>query len=311
MARWLWISWAAALCMMPACPACLAATPPLADHPAATGMVAQVTLDGPIGPAAAEYFDDASKRAVSAGVVAIVLRLDTPGGLSDSMRQIIATMLACKVPVLVYVAPDGARAASAGTYILYAGQIAAMAPATHVGAATPVSLSGGTPMPLPKIGDRPAIASGAPASAPSADDGDAESHKVLNDSIAYIRSLAQLRGRNVEWAEQAVRGAATLTANEAAQQHVIDFVAIDVPDLLARADGRNVQLGDRTVSLQLKGASVRDYAPNAPTRRSLICCCWPASSDYFWRRPIPVCYCRALSVASACWSPCMRCSCCP
>jgi membrane-bound serine protease (ClpP class) len=264
MARWLWISWAVALCMMSARVACAAPTPAILDHSVSTGIVAQLALDGPIGPAAAEYFDDASKRAVAAGAVAIVLRLDTPGGLSDSMRQIIAGMLACKVPVLVYVAPDGARAASAGTYILYAGQIAAMAPATHVGAATPVSLGGSTRMPLPKIGDQPA--GGSPATASGADDGDAESHKVLNDSIAYIRSLAQLRGRNVEWAEQAVRGAATLTASEAEQQHVIDFVATDVSDLLARADGRKVQLGDRTVSLQLKGASVRDYAPSARSR---------------------------------------------
>src|SRR5450631_4090460 len=250
--------------MMSARVACAAETPPVADHLASAGMVAQLALDGPIGPAAAEYFDDASKHAFADGAVAIVLRLDTPGGLSDSMRQIIAGMLACKVPVLVYVAPDGARAASAGTYILYAGQIAAMAPATHVGAATPVSLGGSTRMPLPKIGDQPA--GGSPATASGADDGDAESHKVLNDSIAYIRSLAQLRGRNVEWAEQAVRGAATLTASEAAQQHVIDFVATDVSDLLVRADGRKVQLGDRTVTLQLKGASVRDYAPNARSR---------------------------------------------
>ena len=243
-----------------------AATPPVADHPASAGMVAQLALDGPIGPAAAEYFDDASRHAVADGAVAIVLRLDTPGGLSDSMRQIIAGMLACKVPVLVFVAPGGARAASAGTYILYAGQIAAMAPATHVGAATPVSLGGSTPMPFPKIGDQPAIAEKSPAQAPSVENGDTESHKVLNDSIAYIRSLAQLRERNVDWAEQAVRGAATLTASEAAQQHVIDFVATDVSDLLAKADGRKVQLGDRTVSLQLKGVSVRDYAPNARSR---------------------------------------------
>jgi len=228
-------------------------------------MVAELTLDGPIGPAAAEYFDDALGRAVADGAVAIVLRLDTPGGLSDSMRQIIAGMLACKVPVLVYVTPGGARAASAGTYILYAGQIAAMAPATHVGAATPVSLGGGTPMPRPKRGDRPASTGGSSAQA-RAGGGDAESHKVLNDSIAYIRSLAQLRGRNVEWAEQAVRGAATLTASEAAQLQVIDFVATDVSDLLAKADGRIVQVGDRTVTLHVKGMPVRIYAPTARTR---------------------------------------------
>lgn len=265
MSRWPWISWAVALCMMSARVACAAETPPAADHLASAGMVAQLALDGPIGPAAAEYFDDASKHAVADGAVAIVLRLDTPGGLSDSMRQIITGMLACKVPVLVYVAPGGARAASAGTYILYAGQIAAMAPATHVGAATPVSLGGGTPMPFPKI-DQPASAEKPPAQAPSDENGDTESQKVLNDSIAYIRSLAQLRERNVEWAEQAVRGAATLTASEAAEQHVIDFVATDLSDLLAKADGRKVLLGDRTVSLQLKGVSVRDYAPNARSR---------------------------------------------
>ncbi|KAA0071226.1 nodulation protein NfeD [Rhodanobacter sp. T12-5] len=237
-------------------------TPASACVPTTT-TVAQIALDGPIGPAAAEYFDDASKRAVADGAVAIVLRLDTPGGLSESMRQIIASMLACKVPVLVYVAPGGARAASAGTYILYAGQIAAMAPGTHLGAATPVKLGGVTPMPKPD--DTPAT-SGSAGTNPFAAGDDAESRKVLNDSIAYIRSLAQLRGRNAAWAEQAVRGAATLTASEAAQQHVIDFVATDISDLLAKADGRQVQVGDRSVTLRLKGASVRDYTPGARTR---------------------------------------------
>ncbi|MBQ4854025.1 nodulation protein NfeD [Rhodanobacter sp. B2A1Ga4] len=260
--RWLWRVCVAVLCTLPM-QAVLAVEPTVAGRTAADGMVAQITLDGPIGPAAAEYFDDASKRAVADGAVAIVLRLDTPGGLADSMRQIIAGMLACKVPVLVYVAPAGARAASAGTYILYAGQIAAMAPATHLGAATPVQLGGATP--LPKTGNSPASAGSAAKDEPAAGD-DAESHKVMNDAIAYIRSLAQLRGRNAQWAEQAVRGAATLTASEAAQQHVIDFVAADVAELLARADGRKVQVGDRDVTLQLKGVSVHEYAPGARTR---------------------------------------------
>src|SRR5574337_900919 len=195
-------------------------------------------------------------------------QLDTPGGLSESMRQIISRMLASPVPVLVYVAPGGARAASAGTYILYAGQIAAMAPATHLGAATPVSLGGATPMPLPvpKADESPAKAgSNAPAKEDQADEG-AESHKVLNDAIAYIRSLAQLRGRNAAWAEQAVRGAATLTASEAAKEHVIDFVADDMTDLLAKSDGRKVQVAHRSVTLQLKDATVRDYAPGPRTR---------------------------------------------
>jgi membrane-bound serine protease (ClpP class) len=281
-ARWLWVLWGIVLFTSSAPAICADATPPV--RPPSTGVVAQLTLDGPIGPAAAEYFSDGSTRAVADGAEAIVLRLDTPGGLLDSMRQIIARMLACKIPVLVYVAPSGARAASAGTYILYAGQIAAMAPATHVGAATPVSLDGSTPAPntdtpepntdtpTPNTGTpapnpgKPAAKSDSPGRKGSAQGGDAESHKILNDSIAYIRSLAQLRGRNVEWAEQAVRSAATLTADEAVQQHVIDFVATDVSDLLAKADGRRVQIGADTVTLHLKGFSVRNYPPNARSR---------------------------------------------
>lgn len=230
-------------------------------------MVARVVLDGAIGPAAAEYVHDASSKAIADGAVAIVLQLDTPGGLAESMRRIIADMLASPVPVLVYVAPGGARAASAGTYILYAGQLAAMAPGTHLGAATPVALDGRTPMPpLAKPGPARGASAGA-AEPPSADgSGDAESHKVLNDAVAYIRSLAQLRGRNAAWAEQAVRGAATLTATEAKQQKVIDLIAADLPDLLAQADGRVVRVGERDVTLHVRNAAVRDYAPSARAR---------------------------------------------
>ncbi len=263
-----WLLLGMMLCCMLPLLTMAADSPSAGTHTASSPMVARITLDSPIGPAAAEYFDDASRRAVADGAVAIVLQLDTPGGLSESMRQIIARMLASPIPVLVYVAPGGARAASAGTYILYAGQIAAMAPATHLGAATPVSLGGATPMPLPlpKAEKSPASAASSAPAEPDKAGGDAESHKVLNDAIAYIRSLAQLRGRNAAWAEQAVRGAATLTASEAAQQHVIDFVANDVADLLAKADGRKVQVGERSVTLQLKGATLRDYAPGARTR---------------------------------------------
>ncbi|HWU78347.1 MAG TPA: nodulation protein NfeD [Rhodanobacter sp.] len=263
MARRSWLLWAVLCCLLPSSLLC-AVTSPVAGGIAGSRMVAQITLDGPIGPAAAEYFGDASQRAVADGAQAIVLQLDTPGGLSGSMRTIISRMLACKVPVLVYVAPGGARAASAGTYILYAGQVAAMAPATHLGAATPVSLGGHTPMPLPGVGGSPASA-GSSAGTNQAG-GDAESNKALNDAVAYIRSLAQLHGRNPAWAEQAVRGAATLTAGEAAQKHVIDFVATDVADLLAKADGRTVQVGDDRVVLQLKGATVRPYAAGERTR---------------------------------------------
>lgn len=242
----------------------VAAAQAIAPAPASRLTVARISLDDAIGPAAAEYFHDAATRAAADRSAAIVLQLDTPGGLSGSMRRIIADMLASPLPVLVYVAPGGARAASAGTYILYAGQIAAMAPGTHLGAATPVALGGRTPMPLPTIA--PATSGSAALQAPPGERGDAESNKVLNDAIAYIRSLAQLRGRNAHWAEQAVRGAATLTAGEAAQQGVIDFVAGDVQELLDKADGRVVRVGEREVTLQLRGATVRDYAPDARSR---------------------------------------------
>ncbi len=222
------------------------------------GFVARIELTGPIGPAAAEYVDDSLQRANRDGADAIVLQLDTPGGLSESMRQIIASLLASRQPVLGYVAPGGARAASAGTYILYACQIAAMAPATHLGAATPVQLGGENPMPF---GNTPA--SSGTAAKPAAD---AETTKVLNDAIASIRSLAQLNGRNAEWAEQAVRGAATLTANEALQKHVIDLIANDTGALLAAADGRHVRIAGNDITLHVAGLAVRDYAPSGRTR---------------------------------------------
>ncbi len=222
------------------------------------GFVARIELSGPIGPAAAEYVDDTLNRATRDGATAIVLRLDTPGGLSDSMRQIIASILAAKRPVLGFVAPEGARAASAGTYILYACHLAAMAPATHLGAATPVQLGGENPLPL---GNTPS-----PAGSAAKPVSDAEQTKVVNDAIASIRSLAQLNGRNAEWAEQAVRGAATLTADEALQKHVIDLIAADTEALLARADGRRVRVAGTELVLKTAGLPVRDYAPNWRTR---------------------------------------------
>lgn len=255
-----WMKWCLLLVVILPSMATARATP----DATATTMVAQISLDGPVGPASAEYFEDAAQRAVKDGASAIVLQLDTPGGLSESMRQIIASMLASPLPVIVYVAPDGARAASAGTYIVYAGQLAAMAPATHIGAATPVALGHSTPMPRAKPDQPPAAASSAENNAPV--QGDAESNKMANDAIAYIRSLAQLRGRNAEWAVQAVRGAQTLTADEAARMQVIDFVANDINDLLRKADGRKVTVGQRTITLHLAGASVKSYAPNARTR---------------------------------------------
>ncbi|HEX7341793.1 MAG TPA: nodulation protein NfeD [Rhodanobacteraceae bacterium] len=213
------------------------------------GFVAQIDLDGTIGPATAQYIHDASQRAIHGGARAIILRIDTPGGLSKSMHQIIAGILASKVPVIGYVAPSGARAASAGTYILYACHVAAMAPATHLGAATPVALGGHTPMP-------------APASSLEKPRGGAEQHKILNDAIAYIRSLAQLRRRNADWAAKAVRGAATLTAREALARHVVDLIAPDTTSLLKDVSGRRVLVQHRQVTLQLAGLPIRRYAPD-------------------------------------------------
>jgi membrane-bound serine protease (ClpP class) len=247
-------------------------TRPVPVH--AAGAVATITLAGPIGPAAAEYFDDAMNRAGEDSATAIVLRLDTPGGLSESMQRIITRILASKVPVLGYVAPDGARAASAGTYILYACQIAAMAPATHLGAATPVVLGSPrlTPPSIPKdTGAKPKSSEHSDtANVGDIGTGDAESNKLLNDAIAYIRSLAQLRGRNPEWAEQAVRVAATLTASEALDKHVIDYIAVDVADLLRQADGRQVHVGERSLTLALEGRTVQEYAPNWRTAFLLV-----------------------------------------
>jgi membrane-bound serine protease (ClpP class) len=265
MARRAWALWSTAVLL--AVGLGVFASEPPAGGQRTGAFVARIELTGPIGPAAAEYVDTAMRRAMAEGAVAIVLQMDTPGGLADSMRPVVADILASNVPVLGYVAPGGARAASAGTYILYACHVAAMAPATHLGAATPVSLGGGTPMPEPATGEQPASSKSSDASkgggkqAPGQGT-DAESDKVLNDAIAYIRSLAQLRGRNPAWAEQAVRGAATLTASEAMDRHVIDFVAADTAALLAQADGRTVRIGGQARTLHLAGLPLRDYAPD-------------------------------------------------
>ncbi|MDN5873483.1 MAG: nodulation protein NfeD [Sinobacteraceae bacterium] len=248
----------------PAAPASVVRSPAAGG----SGFVAQVDLNGAVGPAMAEYIHDAFARADGDGARAIVLRIDTPGGLSSAMRSIIADILASKIPVIGYVAPGGARAASAGTYILYACHVAAMAPATHLGAATPVSLGGHTPMPPPK--PAPMAGQGKPPAAASSSGshedkgGGAEAHKVLNDAIAYIRSLAQLRHRNADWAEKAVRGAATLTAAAAVDKKVVDFVAPNVADLLKQADGRSITLAGEPATIHgLVGLPVRNYAMSA------------------------------------------------
>ena len=221
-------------------------------------------VNGAIGPAVSDFVERGIGRAAAEGSRAVILKMDTPGGLDTSMRVIIKSILASPVPVIVYVAPRGARAASAGTYILYASHYAAMAPATNLGAATPVSIGPG--MTPPEDGGR------APAKKESEgkEDGDKEpvspqkamGRKVLNDAVAYIRGLAELRGRNAEWAEQAVRLGASLSAEEALEKNVIDAMAEDVDDLLAKIDGRTIRIRDAEFTLDTAGWSIETVTPD-------------------------------------------------
>lgn len=210
-------------------------------------------LQDAIGPASASYVQRGIARAEASGAPLLVIRLDTPGGLDSAMRQIIQAILASRVPVAVYVSPEGARAASAGTYILYAAHVAAMAPSTTLGAATPV-----------QIGIGFGRDANPPASAARKDKApeDAMTAKQVNDAAAFIRGLAQQRGRNADWAERAVREAVTLTATEAARDQVVDLVARDVDDLLAQAHGRKVRLAAGEATLATRGAQVESFQPD-------------------------------------------------
>jgi membrane-bound serine protease (ClpP class) len=215
-----------------------------------------VELDGAITPATARYFTRSLDGAQKAGAAALVVQLDTPGGLDEAMRDMIKAILASRVPVVVYVAPNGSRAASAGTYLLYASHVAAMAPATNVGSSTPINI-GGSPFPGAEPTEPPDEGAGTDRHAsPSALE-----RKVVNDAVAYIRGLATLRGRNSDWAEMTVREAANLTAAEALEQNVIDLIAENLDALLAALDGRTVTVAGTTVTLELAGAEIKTIVP--------------------------------------------------
>ena len=219
---------------------------------AAPGAVWVLGIDDAIGPASADYLVRSLDQAQAQRAQLVVIRMDTPGGLDSAMRQMIKAILASPVPVATYVAPSGARAASAGTYILYASHVAAMAPGTNLGAATPVQI-GGPPGPgkddKGKNGEEETLA-----------------RKQVNDAAAYIRGLAQLRGRNAEWAEKAVREAVSLSASEALRLNVIDQVADDLPDLLRKLDGKTFIVAGQPQQLHTTDASLVEHLPDWRTR---------------------------------------------
>jgi len=227
--------------------ALLGATAPL--RAATPAPVIALHLTGVIGPATAEYVERGLALAAREHAQLVVLTLDTPGGLDTSMRRIVQNILAAATPVVTYVAPSGARAASAGTFILYASHVAAMAPGTNVGAASPVSI-GFTPSPAGDGDDKKAKSS------------DVHERKAMQDAAAYIRSLAQLRGRNADWAEKAVTEASSLSASEAKAQKVVDLIASDEAALLHELDGRKVAVAGGERVLQLAGAPTIAFDPD-------------------------------------------------
>lgn len=226
-------------------------------------------VEGAIGPATSEYLLKGLREAVERNASLVVIKLDTPGGLDTAMREIIKGILTSDVPVAIYIAPSGARAASAGTYMLYASHIAAMAPATNLGAATPIQIGGLPGAPEPEEdrkkpdnsesmnnGDKPGSQEEMPQSKTAME------RKIVNDAAAYIRGLAELRGRNAEWAEEAVREASSLSADEALANNVIDVMADSVAGLLKQIHGRTVQLQEDKVTLDTEDAVIEYLEPD-------------------------------------------------
>lgn len=226
--------------------------------------VAELLVHGAIGPATTDYLTRSMEQAHEQGAKAVLIRIDTPGGLDVSTRDIIKAILASPIPVITYVHPSGGRAASAGTYILYGSHVAAMAPSTSLGAATPVQMGGA---PAPDSADEPTREQ--PAEDNGDDEqtepkmtGDAMERKMVNDSVAFIRGLAERHGRNGEWAERAVREGISATATEALELNVIDVLAADQQDLLQQIHGMEVAMDSGPLTLETEGLPLVEYAPD-------------------------------------------------
>jgi membrane-bound serine protease (ClpP class) len=255
-----------AMMRLPTCPILAALIFAGLALPQATPAVADrailLEIDSAIGPPIADYVVRELAAAKPDRVRLIILRMNTPGGLDSSMRQIISAILASPVPVATYVAPSGARAASAGTYIAYASAIAAMAPGTNIGAATPVQI-GGNPL---RSSDENQQKEQKQQEAKPSESADAETRKAVNDAIAYIRGLAALNDRNADWAAEAVRSAASVPASEALSLHIIDVVADDVPDLLHKIDGRTAMVAGKPQRLVTADLDVLSVPPDWRTQ---------------------------------------------
>ena len=234
-------------------------------------VVAHIIVDGPITPVSADYIQKQVAKAQSEGLDLVVLELDTPGGLVSSTRDIVKTILGSEVPIAVYVSPPGARAASAGVFITMAAHVAAMAPGTNIGAAHPVNIGGGNPLSPKKetpeeekrgkgeeeSDSEPGTRNSEPESgAPAADDADVMGQKVLNDTVAFARSIAEKQGRNADWAERAVRESVSVTETKALELNVIDIIAEDIDDLLEAMDGMSIKISGEEVVLAVAGGEV-------------------------------------------------------